>query len=458
MFEDLIGNESLESGSVTNTTATHKKKQTARALHGAMKLVRQLAKMRSDVQTMNKITCDYSDIRRAARVMKTTGLTKGLVLLMNPGGKVAMFKQLPAVESIDMAGIRPRDMRVRKSVEELEEIADTEQEKVASYLDKVGEDFTTVFQQLEEHLNEVEPLVTQAKDGLDSVTEEDLNQDVNTIAADALKAQLNTLVEVLKEIDVPVVDPTDVDAVNGIVKHVAELTEKITAFTGASVSEMEIIVNDDGVEEEHEPKASTLAELGYTVEVLKEVFELVLTLISELRALIARKNEILEHVKAVAEFVKTVDNEVPPATSDAIPEDSTTGGEEQPEPATEDDEETPPAEGGENGSDTPEAAPETTEEEPEPEATSVEEAPGVTTQVDVAYSIASSYVSLASLIIESSLDAIAAVQVIAEAVETDEEETPEGETTEEEPKPDEGEGSDNKTEGEGEDTSDFDAL
>jgi len=363
---------------------------TPKAVSSLLRVTTAAAALRSGIVQQCAVTDAYRTLRRVRRITKLQGLTKQILLLINPKSRPAVFiEKLPANESIDMALISSKDRRTARALEAFDESLDDEPEVVSDWIKDSSSELNELFEGLGDHLDEVSKTIDDIQESLNgsSPTPEQLAAATLTaIGSDAAKTRFDILSEAVPGLHIPEVQPDNAESVSDATEALNKLVAVLLPITGISLGDDGISVDADAIEEAYKATDSNLSDLGYTVESITGLLESAEKLIEDLRTMLGRKDEITANLDTLADQATTVDNDVPPATDDAIPaeEDDTDGAD-------------------------------TTTEEPAAEPTTDDVDAGTDTQANVISDVASVYLAAMVVAIETAVGAINSVVTVSDA-------------------------------------------
>jgi hypothetical protein len=269
---------------------------------------------------------DAADLRRLRSSIRTHGLNRSLLAVVNPKdtGIGRLIPGVPSIESVDMVPMAATDPRTISTISGIDGVLSAMPSVVADWMRTGATNLDMLFDSTREQLEGCDDMldhyiavlgnVDELPDGMgDSV--------VSAIPCPMAMDCTESLAEALTDYDMTMADPTDQDAMDQHREQMTNRVANIGEYTGLSISA------SDPYQIEYDPMASTLAPVadscsahGYTLETVVDLLEKTRALLDTVRAMLERKDELVGQVTAAADLVMALDNDVPPASDDAIDE------------------------------------------------------------------------------------------------------------------------------------------
>ena len=271
------------------------------------------------------LTEDFAHLRLLTAVVKANGISKALMQFANPRNDVIsrFATGVPAIESLDLVSIGRNDRRTQSALESFTQSLESEPELIANWTRSAAGDINELLDNAEDQLKDLGESISHFLTILESTTEEDdLSVTVTAISCDKASARLDALLDVLPDLDAVVSDPADRDAMDVYKEKLASLVQRVGDATGVAIdpeNPYHLVFKDQ--DDEYVAQEGTLAELGYTRENIIQLLKKTDSLIDEVNGLIERKEAVVSHLNTVADTISGIDNTVPPAVDNAIPEE-----------------------------------------------------------------------------------------------------------------------------------------
>ena len=275
--------------------------------------------------TMKNIMSDFSDVRRLRAVINTYGLNKAVMVLVNPNGRglSKVIPNLPSTESLDNVGADTTDPRAQDTLSGIDTVLESETGVVAEWVRAAAESVEALIEATEEQVEGFDDAVNHYIGVLNvhAACEVDplVGSTLETVPCDDAMTCVEALLTALPKLHTVVRDPTDRDAMEEHVQELSELVECIGEHTGLCLDPgnphhvMQTTTPDGMV-----PVSSEFDVHGYTIEKIVVLLERVADLLQAIGVLVERKTELVNNLDAAANMVTVIDNDVPPATDDAI--------------------------------------------------------------------------------------------------------------------------------------------
>jgi len=277
------------------------------------------------LERMSVLVQDFRDMRQFAAVVKAHGINLALMEFSNPHNKIfpTLISNFPSNESFDMVSVDETDPRTRKVLDGIENVLETEPEQLAEWIESCASDLDEMFDETEAQLDGVDEIIDYHNQCSDDIEDKPMMSLITTIPCKTACDCMDGLITCLNEYNGVIEDPTDKDAMDDHAQRMASIVDTIGEHTGLYVhpANPHLILNGD-TEDCLVESEDTVDNHGYNKENLQIIINKTLELLNALRKFIDKKDTFVGHLENTSDLILSIDNDVPPAITDAISGDT----------------------------------------------------------------------------------------------------------------------------------------
>ena len=235
------------------------------ALYRALMLVQQR------VATAHGNRDDFQQTKRLREIVAKEGFSRSLVALVNADGSASkIFANFPALEALDTVGLGSNTRRCRLALEGIDEVVEMSETVAKTDIAAVVAATIAALRAFSDDIDQREQITEGLVSRLTGATveaEKLAAAQVTTVSAVARRAEIEALIAVASTMSTPS-NFTDLmsDDVAKMQEALKLVVERLSATTGLSYEDGTVSIDVDNVDDDYKPVASTLAELGYTIE------------------------------------------------------------------------------------------------------------------------------------------------------------------------------------------------